>query len=789
MKPIYVNADVLPEAWEKSIKELWREGVTIDTEYNDYSKDAPAMIFVRRPFEEPRIHLKGVVAGSLKGLFEYVDEVLKGTNDWRVGKDWHYTYHERLFSYKVGDTVIDQIKYVIEKLRKAPYSRRAQAITWMPWKDIGVDSPPCLLPHEYIITSKGIRPICEIQEGMEVLTHKGRPRKVVRVFKRRYVGPVITIKPRYLEPITLTPEHPVLAVKSSYCKWYNRICKPTCKAMEKEMKNGTCPQLWKAYRIEWIPASQIRPKDFIVFPIPQFSQTQWQAPFPKDIKSAYLIGLLAADGSLAKGGVKLALSPKQCEHVRTLVEELNLKPIVKEHPNEDMVALYIYSRKLEQWFRQNFYLQPYPRKKGASPKKLPNWVLGLSDKYKKAILMGLIDGDTFTKGVMNNGSYGIGFATTSPVLKTQATLLFLSLGLVPSIVESRLKESFIDGRKMKGDTLYRLVITGQQAIDFACARVSYSRKPTNLFWRDSNYLFIPVHSVRVAYYNGYVYNLEVEEDDSYLTPSMAVHNCTIRLWFRIHEDRLVMHVHMRSLDYREPVLIFRGDEVELVPIGEVYEEGLWKNSSVPSVGEDLKIKWMPVANCIRHELGKNEKIYEVRLLSGRWIRLTKDHALFTYRGGRIVAVPTIELKKGDLVLIPRRIPRPTRALVKLSLNSDVTFDVVKEIREVEPTCDYVYDLSVPPYENFIGGHAGIVVHNSNDALKAAFMNMYAFTELQKSVAESLGVEPGYYLHIADSYHVYGRDWKWVEKFVEQIETGVSKRYWLTTQDFLRMAFR
>ena len=144
MKPLLVVARVLPEAWERSIKELWERGVIVETEYGEKSKDLPAIIVVEEPLSEPRIHLKGVVAGRLSGLFEYVEEVLSGVNDWRIGKDWHYTYHERLFAYKVDSRVYDQISYVVEKLKEAPFSRRAQAITWQPWKDCKTDSPPCL---------------------------------------------------------------------------------------------------------------------------------------------------------------------------------------------------------------------------------------------------------------------------------------------------------------------------------------------------------------------------------------------------------------------------------------------------------------------------------------------------------------------------------------------------------------------------------------------------------------------------------------------------------------------
>ncbi|HUD20686.1 MAG TPA: thymidylate synthase [Candidatus Saccharimonadales bacterium] len=50
---------------------------------------------------------------------------------------------------------------------------------------------------------------------------------------------------------------------------------------------------------------------------------------------------------------------------------------------------------------------------------------------------------------------------------------------------------------------------------------------------------------------------------------------------------------------------------------------------------------------------------------------------------------------------------------------------------------------------------------SNDAFKAAFMNIYAFTDLQRVIAERVSeklgrpIKVGQYNHFADSYHIYG----------------------------------
>lgn len=76
---------------------------------------------------------------------------------------------------------------------------------------------------------------------------------------------------------------------------------------------------------------------------------------------------------------------------------------------------------------------------------------------------------------------------------------------------------------------------------------------------------------------------------------------------------------------------------------------------------------------------------------------------------------------------------------------------------------------------------------SNDAFKAAFMNMFAFTELQRMVADQIGVEPGEYMHISDSFHIYGSYFEEFEGFLKTIQQrSVEDRVYTT--DFARDFF-
>ena len=145
---LVAEGEILPEAWEKSLLLLNEKAVQSKKEsYTNISGvdeilECSMKIVVRDPLKEPMIH-RG--CDGLMELRGYIDEVLKGTKDWRIGEYWDYTYHQRLFEYALpSDKKMDQIAFMIEKISKTSFSNRAQAITWMPHIDSQTGSPPCL---------------------------------------------------------------------------------------------------------------------------------------------------------------------------------------------------------------------------------------------------------------------------------------------------------------------------------------------------------------------------------------------------------------------------------------------------------------------------------------------------------------------------------------------------------------------------------------------------------------------------------------------------------------------
>jgi thymidylate synthase len=151
MDVIAVTGESLPEAWENAVRLTWEHGREIATQYDKPedppSKDTMAVITVSDPMAEPRIHK--CFPGGILELETYRQEVVDGIHDhWidpEAGK-WQYSYHERIRRYTVPglDEPIDQLAYVIDQLRKCPYTRRAVISLWKPWEDAGIGDPACL---------------------------------------------------------------------------------------------------------------------------------------------------------------------------------------------------------------------------------------------------------------------------------------------------------------------------------------------------------------------------------------------------------------------------------------------------------------------------------------------------------------------------------------------------------------------------------------------------------------------------------------------------------------------
>ncbi|KKL76780.1 hypothetical protein LCGC14_2041490, partial [marine sediment metagenome] len=112
----------------------------------------------------------------------------------------------------------------------------------------------------------------------------------------------------------------------------------------------------------------------------------------------------------------------------------------------------------------------------------------------------------------------------------------------------------------------------------------------------------------------------------------------------------------------------------------------------------------------------------------------------------------------------------------------VTWQVWNDMTIDDPTCLQRLWFRVADGKLHMNCHI-----RSNDAFKAAFMNMYAFTEIQRIAAEAIGVGLGEYMHISDSFHIYGSYFEDFEGFLKTVESRTPEERVYTT-DFARDFF-
>jgi hypothetical protein len=406
---------------------------------------------------------------------------------------------------------------------------------------IGADgSHPCLVPGSLIVTKRGLKPIEMVCEGDEVLTHRGRFRRVLQIMHREYIGDVSTIQPCYGLPYTLTVEHPVYATN-----------------IHKGQRSV------RARALKWIPSGDLQKGDFTCFPlidrhaIPvkafcsrrsnQYSSKREIVKLVPDVLR--LIGYYLGDGSpTGHCETKIVLNKDQ------QVEALDIQQTVKTHLSasvriypEDNTLVVVFSHVSFQRYLTKVYGS------SALTKRIPWFFLQLSKESKIELLKGLFGSDGSSGKYKGYLRYA--FVTTSPDLAIKIVQLLLSLKLFASInVVDKVGQKTVSDKVPNGiisrNPCYYVNVNGLSAsklheLFFGCEHVDLKicsfnhgffshRTSDEVFesgkrhrYRLDRYAMTPIREVTKGHYNGQVFNLRVEEDDSYCLPYLTVHNCHI----------------------------------------------------------------------------------------------------------------------------------------------------------------------------------------------------------------------------------------------------------------------
>lgn len=382
--------------------------------------------------------------------------------------------------------------------------------------------------------------IIDIQIGDEVLTHKGRVRKVTNLFQFDVQEvPLYKLYANSLDkPVQLTGEHPVLIIKSQDIRCNTGFpCKlSTQQSQCKRNKKCNRDKSNYEYPMDFIPISQLKKGDYLVKSfdteikdIEQLSK-EWCRLFGLYMGDGFLCWTLGKnnDGNNYKKNpcsVQFSFNLKEIwlkDLVFKLVKSIDQSIQIKTRQDVKRNALYVkvFSKKLaEEFFAFG--------NQGAHNKKFDEKIMKLPCEKQLQIIAGMFD----TDGCFYEKTKALSWTTVSFALFNQLHLMLLrnKIANLQSSIYRKPGKNGVLYNKNQYSWQYTIsisksnngIIPSIKNTNFGSEIKDYNQ--VSFFYK--NYYLCPIKKIEKEYYTGKVYNFSVEEDNSYLVNNVAVHNC------------------------------------------------------------------------------------------------------------------------------------------------------------------------------------------------------------------------------------------------------------------------
>lgn len=426
----------------------------------------------------------------------------------------------------------------------------------------------CFTPGTKVLLSNGTtKNIEEVSIGENVITHLGNTKKVLNTFTYDCKEKMYEIQAGEQTAITCTNNHQIYAVKTTMCykstwskdKKSKQFCTPNC------VKYMTC-KYKKEFKPQWIEAEKLTKNDYVVYPnadnniakddynkvydLSKYDNSEyfffddnfvWYTnPFTGNIiESSKVNRFIHVDEEFIKvvgwyisqgwnknsnnqrdykiGFVHHSNKQKLINENVMLLQQIFGKYVCVRHHNEKKAIQIIVHSKILSLFFENLF------GKYAINKKIPDEFMNMPLNLTYNLIRSLWDGD---------GSYCIGnkaktkYSTINYNLAKQIQRLLSSVK-IPSYISVR-KYAQYNWRDE-----YGVVVHGRDFIkklNTICnnqfiTTVDLNKKTHHTrTYIDNMYTYNKICSINIKDYNGKVYDLQVEDDTSYVVGSMAVHN-------------------------------------------------------------------------------------------------------------------------------------------------------------------------------------------------------------------------------------------------------------------------
>ncbi|MDZ7587614.1 MAG: SufD family Fe-S cluster assembly protein [Patescibacteria group bacterium] len=387
-------------------------------------------------------------------------------------------------------------------------------------------SEGCFVKGSRVLTSGGYKEIEKIKIGDDVVSHKGRFKKVYKVQRRKYQGKLYKIQFYGDSSVVLqvTKEHPFLSARrrseKDRNKQFNAQWRKPIELKEKDYL--IIPRLKKVKEREFF-SYKVRRREFAK----HGKMNLFEVRLPSNLDFFRLVGYYLAEGSVdEKGYLKFSFGA----HEKTLISDAKnllrkLFPFIKNiHEYKNIINhgldLIVGSVDLARAF-VNFG-------NGAANKKIPLWMMFEVLEKQKELIKGYFrgDGNYYHSKTKNRDKEIFRMNTVSRTLAYRVRDLLIRLG-IPAFINKR------DRSKEGRQEIFTIGVSGEAMVKFGKIvgiRIRdkiHGHRRASMFGVDADYVYLPIKKITsIKVRNLKVYNFSVKEDESYLIEGIAVHNCT-----------------------------------------------------------------------------------------------------------------------------------------------------------------------------------------------------------------------------------------------------------------------
>mgnify|MGYP000925299581 CR=1 FL=1 len=401
----------------------------------------------------------------------------------------------------------------------------------------------CFAAGTLVTTINGMMPIESILVGDLVLTHTGTFKKVLdtSIMTSDHLNTIKLEGSSKTLDIKVTDTHPVYTLRDGKPQWVpvNNLSRGdlvadmslnvSIQAPIKIYYNEFIPALESTYALQEAGVGYTNTRRIQGSGTREFTRGFDEPSDGLEITpdAMYILGYYLGDGYCRNEEIEVSFGEKDpalYSDFKKKVEEITGYKVNLEIKEGTGAYLQFAKRRGLYYFIENHFGRT------SKDKKVPNWVLSTSKECKEAFIAGLIDSD----GCVADGGKRVFISTSSEALIPAITAILSDLGYSYSLYmktgiawnikgktgKSNKRHWTININKRPNSILSR--IPSRKIDNINLVRTSDSTiKDQGRVWRKIRYISKQDITCKV-------YNLQVEEDESYVANGIVVHNCFIQ---------------------------------------------------------------------------------------------------------------------------------------------------------------------------------------------------------------------------------------------------------------------